>query len=661
VNLRVAPPEARIGAPRRLSTGLSALRSLRALLPLLAALLLVLASATGAHAAKGGGKSNDQPEVVGRAVKLGVKDRMAGLALVEAAATNKAEPEVVPWAALYAGELRRLIGDGVVAKAWFQRVVAEHADSGLKDAASLGIALVNAEDGPSGNVMATLQLIADKNVPASMNADRYRMLARDAADQGSNPSKVREYVKKALSYAEGDPAQVAKIRGSLSDLLSAAQTEEIAAATGGSPVNNELDAFLRIKEAMRSGRAGEAQRQGEQFLTTWPTSPKAPEVKLLLKRAAGGDKTVAGKVGVIIPMSGQYASVGKQLRQVIELANARSGGHLELAFVDSQLHTGKIGAAVEDLVINQGAVALLGPLLKEDVADATRTAQGLGVPMVTLSQGEDATKAGDYVFRGFLSVEEQVAALVEHAMKDRSFSRFAVLYPSNGYGDTANEAFLREVKARGGTVVSSISYAADAREFLGPARKLRGGRASSDGSRASAPLAVDVDAIFIPDNAATAPLVASALAYEEFPVGSFRPGRGARPIVLMGLNGWNNPKIVEAGGQYMRRSVFVDAFDPGLDTGAVTAFVTTMESATGRTPRVVDALAWDCTQLLSLAVLAGGADRDAIRKELGQVVLRDPVAGGARFGEDREVDRALTVFSLEPSGIRPWAPSLQEP
>jgi hypothetical protein len=131
VNLRVAPPEARIGAPRRLSTGLSALRSLRALLPLLAALLLVLASATGAHAAKGGGKSNDQPEVVGRAVKLGVKDRMAGLALVEAAATNKAEPEVVPWAALYAGELRRLIGDGVVAKAWFQRVVAEHADSGL--------------------------------------------------------------------------------------------------------------------------------------------------------------------------------------------------------------------------------------------------------------------------------------------------------------------------------------------------------------------------------------------------------------------------------------------------------------------------------------------------------------------------------------------------
>ena len=617
--------------------------------------------AAPAFAARGGAKATEPPALVERAVSAGVKDRLAGLAMVEAAANDKAQPDQVPWAMLYAGELRRLIGDTAIAKAWFGRVVAEHADSGLKDAATLGIALIHAEDQASGNVMATLQLIGEANVPASMNADRYRLLARNAADQGSNPSKVRDYVKKALASAAADPGQLAKVRSSLSDLLSASQTEAVAAATGGSSVSSENDAYLRIKEALRAGRPGEAARQSEQFLVTWPNSAQAAEVKLLLKRAAAGDKTVAGKVGVLIPMSGQYAAVGKQLRQVIELANERTGGHLELVFIDSQTHSGKIAAAVEDLVVGQGVVAVLGPMLKEDVAEATRAAQGLGVPMVTLSQGEDAVKAGSFVFRGFLSVEDQVEALVAHAMGARSFSRFAVLYPSNGYGEAANDAFVREVKARGGTVVQSISYAADAREFLGPARTLRGGRASSDRDRPSAPLTVDVDAIFIPDNAATAPLVASALAYEEFPVGSFRPQRGARPIVLMGLNGWNNAKIVEAGGQYMRRGVFVDAFDPSLDTAATTAFVTTVESAAGRTPRVVDALAWDCTRLLSQAVLAGGVDRDAIRKELGEAVLTDPVAGGGRFGDDRAVPRELTVFSLEPSGIRPWAPAIDEP
>jgi hypothetical protein len=64
---------------------------------------------------------------------------------------------------------------------------------------------------------------------------------------------------------------------------------------------------------------------------------------------------------------------------------------------------------------------------------------------------------------------------------------------------------------------------------------------------------------------------------------------------------------------------------------------------------------------LTQAVLAGGDDRDAVRKELGQAVLKAPVAGGARFSDDRQVDRKLLIFTLESSGIRPWAPSLDEP
>lgn len=608
---------------------------------------------------KSGARAEERPALVDRAITLSVKDRMAALALVEAAANDKSQPDVIPWAALYAGELRRMLGDRPIAKAWFQSVIAQHPDSGLKDAATLGIALVNAEEGMSGNTVATLQLMADKNVPDSMNADRYRVLARDAHEQGSNPTKVREYVKKALQYAEGDPAIQIKVRGSLADLLSTAQLSEATAEGGPVPVNNEQDAIRRIREALGAHRAGEAQRQAEAFLTTWPNSARAPEVKLLLKRAASGDKAEAGKVGVLLPMSGSFGGVGKQLREVIELANRNSGGRLSLVFVDSQ--GGDVKAAIERLVLDQGCVALLGPLLKEDVMAAAAHAQGLGVPMVTLSQGEDPTAAGEYVFRGFLSIEDQVAALVEHAMKDRGFAHFAVLYPGNGYGDAASEAFIREVKARGGTVDKAISYAADSREFLGPARTLRGGRASTDRDRPSNPLETNLDAIFIPDSWQTTPLVASALAYEEFPVGSFRPHRGQRPIVLMGLNGWNNPKIVEAGGQYMRRSVFVDAFDPGTDSAAVTAFVTSFESALGRTPRVVDALTYDSALLLSQAVLAGGDDRDAVRKELTQAVLKAPVAGGGRFGEDRQVDRKLLIFTLESSGIRPWAPALDEP
>jgi hypothetical protein len=269
---------------------------LRALI-LCTALALGLGGASTAEAgrSKSSGRAEDRPDVVERAITLSVKDRMSALALVEQAAADKTQPENVAWAALYAGELRRMLGDRAIAKAWFQQVTTQHADSGLKDAATLGIALINAEDTLSGNTVATLQLIADKNVPDSMNADRYRVLARDAFEQGSNPTKVREYVKKALQFAEGDPAIQIKVRGSLADLLSSAQLSEATADGGPVPVNNEQDAILRIREALKAHRPGEAQRQAEAFLTTWPTSARAAEVKLLLKRAASGDKAEAGR------------------------------------------------------------------------------------------------------------------------------------------------------------------------------------------------------------------------------------------------------------------------------------------------------------------------------------------------------------------------------
>ena len=43
-------------------------------------------------------------------------------------------------------------------------------------------------------------------------------------------------------------------------------------------------------------------------------------------------------------------------------------------------------------------------------------------------------------------------------------------------------------------------------------------------------------------------MVASALAFEEFPVGKFRPKRDMTPVTLLGLNAWNNEELARRGG-----------------------------------------------------------------------------------------------------------------
>ncbi|MEC8423578.1 MAG: penicillin-binding protein activator, partial [Myxococcota bacterium] len=389
---------------------------------------------------------------------------------------------------------------------------------------------------------------------------------------------------------------------------------------------------------------------------------------------------VAGKIGVMLPLTGEFSPAGQRIKQDIELAVDRDGGRVELVWVDAAAEDTTATQLVETLVLEEGVVAILGPLLKEHVMEAAETAQAIGVPMVALSQSQKPTEAGGLVFRGFLPLEQQVDALLSHAMDEQGWARFAVLHPQSAYGESTRDLFAAAVERKGGEVAHVVGYPPDAKDFLEAARELgqkdyEGDRADewyrmrADAKRAGEdidklvlPPAVDFDAIFIPDNWRRVSLVASSLAYEEFPVGDFRPNRHAERIPLLGLNGWNNPRLVEAGAQYVQKAIFVDAFDPRSDDEAVQRFVTDYREALGRQPGVIDAVTWDATRLLTAAVVAGGPDRDAVRNELSEARLSEPVAGGHRFGDDREVARDLIVLTVDDERIRPWsAPASAKP
>jgi len=151
-------------------------------------------------------------------------------------------------------------------------------------------------------------------------------------------------------------------------------------------------------------------------------------------------------------------------------------------------------------------------------------------------------------------------------------------------------------------------------------------------------------------------LVTSALAYEEVPVGTFRKHVDEEPVQLLGLNAWNTPQVVQSGGRYVQDSVFVDAFWSQDSSAAVQSFIEVFTGVVERKPRVIDALTWDATRLLTAAVLEGGEDRDAIQAAMSKIEIDDPVAGGRRFNAEREVDRAFHVLTIKRAGIEAWQP-----
>lgn len=604
------------------------------------------------------------PAVIEAAAAMAASDRSGAIALLETELSGKVDTVREPWLLLWAGEQRRLSGDTAAARSWFEQLADRYATHPLKEPAMLGMAVIDADDTLSGNTLATLQLLSDAGVPDSLNADRYRLLARIAADEGSSTSKVRELVTKAIAYAESDATVKIRVHATLGDLLSEAQASELTgvdvAAAAESPGAQEQLVF-RIKATMTAGEFDQAIALSERFMELWPDSDWQQELEYTIKRAEAGDVVNSRKVGVLLPMSGQYAPAATRFKQSIELANGTGDDAIELTFADTEGDPEATIAALERLVLEEGCVAILGPLLKDGVMDAAAVAQALNVPMVALSQSENPTDAGDYVYRGFLPLHQQVEALLTHAIEARGYQNFAILYPDNDYGQSARDLFTQIAATQGGTVVRQQAYDPSASVFLEAARQLGGKSEGSGGSgAASNPPTIDYDALFIPDNHQRVALVASALAYEEFPVGTFRPGYGISGLLLMGLNAWNNPLLVEAGGQYTQGSVFVDAFSPKSSDPNVSAFVSSYTGEYGRTPGVIDAVTYDATRLLTQAVRESDGSRESVRDTLGGVQLKDPVGTGAYFGADREVSRELLVLTVTSTGIRTWTPPYED-
>ncbi len=637
-----------------------------------ALLLLALVSALSAGPAWSAKTQAKPPPLIEDALEKAGSDRRAAVGLLEEYLTGEADEKVRPWAMLYAGEQRRLAGDRSVARSWFEQLAAAYPSGPLKEAALLGMAVVDADKkDPSGKGLVRLQATSAKHVPDTLNADRYRILARVAAADKASAAEVRALAEKSVQYAAADPEVLARVQGEVGDIVANGASGAPPPASASRGGTEEEQAVERIRDLLEADRFDEAAASAKELLANGPEGRVKRMAEGLQKRAAAKDPAVAGRVGVLLPEAGDYASIAARLKADMELANQRSGAKLELVF----LNTGDVGGdpvpAVEQLVLQKGCVALIGPLLKEHLRPVAEAADSLGVPIITLNQGQDPASVGDFAFRGFLPVEQQVGALLDHVMGQRSMRRFAVMHPNNAYGLASRDAFVAEVTKRGGEVPRTVGYDPASRSFLPAARELsaRDQKAGSaelarlraaakakgqDPSKVVLPPSIAFDAIFIPDSGQRAALIASALAFQEFPVGKFRPQWGMDPVLLMGLNGWNSPDTARAGGDYMQGGVLVDAFWSGSNKADIRAFVETYKSHFNRRPDVLDAITWDVTRIASAAVSAGGTNRAKIREELLKTRIDHPVGGGAGFGELRDVERKLMVLTIRGDELRPW-------
>jgi branched-chain amino acid transport system substrate-binding protein len=403
-------------------------------------------------------------------------------------------------------------------------------------------------------------------------------------------------------------------------------------------------------------------------------------------------------IGCLLPLSGSHAAFGQRALQAVEMAlgMVQSGDAplpIKLIVQDSASNDEDAVRAVRSLV-KAGAGAIIGPI--QTAPAAAVEAQRLRIPIVTFTQRPDITTIGDYVFRHFITPQNQARTLVAHFINNLQLRDFAVFYPEEAYGRTFLMHFWDEVVRQGGRLVGAAAYDPQQTDFAESLKSLvglqypvpadlqrpslvqvdeppyfpnsasggqglatllpdpisrlsglyhsdpdqdreRGPDAGRRSRETGAEPIIDFDVLFIPDAPHVAGLILPQLVFHD-----------VHNIYLAGTNLWHSQQLIDMARDYAQNAVMVDGFFKESQSPAVRGFVDMYRDFYDIEPGLMEAFAFDTANMLfALLSNPGIRLRSHLRHALNEIEYTGGVTGATTFNADGDALKTLCTLRIQ--------------
>lgn len=451
------------------------------------------------------------------------------------------------------------------------------------------------------------------------------------------------YLQQLLVLTDDAEAILDQAHQLLQNRMADADLEEAAFMWQGTAVGQ--DALLQLARRALVRQNPELARAYLQDLFALDVAfPYEQEARSLQQRASADGWLNRNSIGVLLPLSGTYASYGELVQQGLELAlKEHNRTHFPIRFVYRDTAAGTPAAQlVAQLTEEERVIAVIGPLLSADALEAARTAEQQMVPMLALAQADGVPQVGRFVFRDTMTARQQVEALVDYAMGDNRIS-FSILYPENRLGSQMAGLFQTRVQSAGGEIVDVISYPEDTNDFREQIEQLlwqQHSRPVPEGKTAGEPPPEyplpPFHALFIPDFSEGISRLAPQLMFY-----------GIKDVMLLGINGWNSPELINRAGRFLDNAVFVDAFFLQSRQPAVRRFVELYRGEYQTDPSILEAQAFDAATLLLRTVDRSDIqNRDDLRRHLHNLTVDASVTGTRGFNDEGEAIKKLNLLSV---------------
>jgi branched-chain amino acid transport system substrate-binding protein len=184
------------------------------------------------------------------------------------------------------------------------------------------------------------------------------------------------------------------------------------------------------------------------------------------------------KIGVILPMTGQQASTGRQIDAAIKLwvaqnGNKAGGKTVEVIVKDDGSIPDATRRLAQELVVNDKVVALAGFGITPSAMAVAPIATQSKTPMVVMAAATSAiTEASPYIVRTSFTLPQAAVALAEWANKN-NIKKVVSLVADYGPGFDAEKCFTARIRLNSGQVLEKLRTPLRAPDFAPVLQKVR--------------------------------------------------------------------------------------------------------------------------------------------------------------------------------------------
>ena len=328
------------------------------------------------------------------------------------------------------------------------------------------------------------------------------------------------------------------------------------------------------------------------------------------------------RIGVLVPLSGRAAEVGRDLARAAEMALLERGdGNVELIPRDTASSVEGAILAARELVEVHEVDIILGPLFGSHAQRVAGLARPANVLVLSFSNQSEIAGGGLFVL-GYRP-EQQIERVVGFSI-DRGLSRIAGLAPDDAYGRRATASLRATVEAAlGAELVGTALYGGDAIDVGARIDELRGGA----GADALPPF----DALVVADGGERLRQVAQLL-----------PRHAVDPVDVRVLG----TRLWEDAPEVLAEPALRGGWFAGVPDEALRGFRSRFQEIYGRAPHPLAILGYDG---LLVAADAAAAPETAVQRITEARGYQGEV-GIFRLLPDGRTEHALAVFQLTQSG-----------